>query len=108
MSVGRGEWAVLQASVLIGEHDDHDVAISIEPAGGEQLTSLLFVAYGLSPREQDVCRDVIGGFPTATIARHLFVSANTVQDHLKSAFAKVGVRSRGELVARLQPHPSSV
>jgi DNA-binding CsgD family transcriptional regulator len=68
---------------------------------------MLFAAYGLSPRERDVCREVMAGHPTADIASNLFVSQNTVQDHLKSAFAKVGVRSRGELVARLQPRPAT-
>lgn len=100
---GRGQWALLQASPLTGGDDDGQVAVSIEPVAGEQLVGMLFAAYGLSPREQEVCREVIGGYPTADIASHLFVTRNTVQDHLKSVFAKTGVRSRGELVARLQP-----
>ncbi|MET4638819.1 helix-turn-helix transcriptional regulator [Mycetocola sp. 2940] len=102
---GRGQWALMRASTLVGPDDDDQVAVSIEPALGEQLLGLLLAAYGLSPREREVCREVIAGYPTSLIAAHLFVSANTVQDHLKSVFAKVGVRSRGELVARLEPQP---
>ncbi|MDT7711613.1 MAG: hypothetical protein QOG46_302 [Pseudonocardiales bacterium] len=103
----RGQWAVLQASPLIGG-DDEQIAIAIEPATGDQLIGLLLVAYGLTSRERDICREVIAGHSTADIAGHLFISAHTVQDHLKSVFAKVGVRSRGELVARLRPDsPSS-
>lgn len=101
---GHGNWALLQASTLIGGEDEDQVAVSISPVIGEQLIPMLLAAYGLSRREQDVCREVIAGHPTATIASHLFLTPNTVQDHLKSVFAKVGVRSRGELVARLQPH----
>nr|WP_228720972.1 helix-turn-helix transcriptional regulator [Arthrobacter sp. 260] len=63
----------------------------------------MLVAYELSAREREICREVIGGHPTTEIANHLFISVHTVQDHLKSVFAKVGVRSRGELVARLRP-----
>jgi DNA-binding CsgD family transcriptional regulator len=48
-----------------------------------------------------VCLEVLSGNATADIARHLFISPHTVHDHLKSLFGKVGVGSRGELVARL-------
>jgi DNA-binding CsgD family transcriptional regulator len=102
----RGRWAVLEASPLVGGDDD-EVAVAIEPATGEQLTGLLVAAYGLSSRERDVCREVLAGHPTTAIADRLFISAHTVQDHLKSVFAKVGVRSRGELVARLRPDATS-
>jgi DNA-binding CsgD family transcriptional regulator len=99
----HGRWAILQASPLIGGDDDQ-VAVAIEPASGDQLLDLLLVAYGLTTRERDVCRGVIAGI--RPLRCRLFISRNTVQDHLKSMFAKVGVRSRGELVARLRPGDS--
>jgi DNA-binding CsgD family transcriptional regulator len=98
-----GQWAVLESSPLIGGDEDQ-VAVTIEAANGDQLIGLLLVAYGLTPREREICREIIAGHSTSDIAARLFISANTVQDHLKSMFAKVGVRSRGELVARLRPN----
>ena len=103
----QGQWAVLEASSLIGADEDQ-IAVTIEPASGDQLMSLLLAAYGLTAREREICREVIEGHSTSDIAGHLFISTNTVQDHLKSIFAKVGVRSRGELVARLRPGPRVV
>jgi DNA-binding NarL/FixJ family response regulator len=44
---------------------------------------------------------VLLGRSTAEIAAALFLSAWTVQDHLKKVFDKVGVRSRAELASRL-------
>jgi DNA-binding CsgD family transcriptional regulator len=101
-----GHWAILEASPLIGGDEDQ-IAVSIEAARGDQLISLLFAAYGLTTREREVCGEVMAGHSTSDIAARLFISSNTVQDHLKSVFAKVGVRSRGELVARLVPNGST-
>ena len=58
-------------------------------------------ACGLTAREREVTRLVAGGLPTTAIAARLYMSSWTVQDHLKAIFAKVGVATRGELVARL-------
>jgi DNA-binding CsgD family transcriptional regulator len=58
------------------------------------------MAAGLTPREQDVVAAVLRGQSTRSIADQLFISEHTVQTHLRSVFAKTGVHSRRELVAR--------
>ena len=75
--------------------------MTISRATGAELTGLLLKAYGATAREQDICHEVLAGQSTAVIAARLTISPYTVQDHLKSLFAKFGVRSRAELVAKL-------
>lgn len=94
-------WVVLQASRLLTGDDPGQMVVTVEPATTGQLLTLLLAAYGFTPREQEVCLELIAGSPDADISRHLFISPHTVHDHLKSIFDKVGVGSRGELVARL-------
>ncbi|HEX3541167.1 MAG TPA: helix-turn-helix transcriptional regulator [Acidimicrobiales bacterium] len=50
---------------------------------------------------KDITRLVLQGASTAQIATELFVSAHTVQQHLKRIFDKTGVHSRRELVGRV-------
>ncbi|MER5264549.1 helix-turn-helix transcriptional regulator [Actinosynnema sp. NPDC002837] len=97
-----GGWVLLQACRLIAE-DDRETVVTVERASGAELLGLLLAAYGLTAREREVCHEVIAGRSTSDIAARLVISAHTVQDHLKSVFGKVDVRSRGELVAKLRP-----
>ncbi len=96
-----GSWVVLQASRLITGDDPQQMVVTVEPASTHQVLTLLLSAYGLTPREQEVCLELMSGSSSAAIAGHLFISPYTVHDHMKAIFGKVGVGSRGELVARL-------
>ena len=77
------------------------IAVVVEPAEPQSTLGVLLAAYGLTARELDVARHVLRGDSTKAIANTLHISAHTVQDHLKSVFDKVGVRSRRDLVGRL-------
>ena len=59
------------------------------------------LAYGLSAQERTITGLVCQGMSTIEIAGHVGISSNTVQDHLKSIFDKVGVRSRREVVVQI-------
>jgi DNA-binding CsgD family transcriptional regulator len=95
-----GRWLVVRASAL-GDEPDAQVAVMIEPARPHELAPLVADAYRLTERERAVTQLVARGLPTDAIARRLRLSPWTVQDHLKAIFEKVGVATRGELVARV-------
>jgi two-component system nitrate/nitrite response regulator NarL len=57
------------------------------------------LAAQLTPREQDVLRLLVEGVSSATIARRLSISANTVRSHVQSILPKLQVHSRLELAA---------
>ncbi|WP_435581441.1 helix-turn-helix transcriptional regulator [Amycolatopsis thermoflava] len=96
----RGGWILLRAARLVS--DDDETAVTLERASGDALVDLLFAAYGLTPREREICREVLTGESTVDVAEALGISAHTVQDHLKAVFAKAGVWSGGEPAARLR------
>jgi DNA-binding CsgD family transcriptional regulator len=97
-----GRWLVCRASCL-RDADGRlgDVALTIAPAGASELAPILAQAFGLTARERDVAALICRGAGTAEIAGRLHLSPHTVRGYVKDIFAKVGVTSRGELVATL-------
>jgi DNA-binding CsgD family transcriptional regulator len=99
----RGRWLVLHASPMTsaGRADGGSVALVIEAAKSAEIAPIIIEAYSLTPRERDVLGAIARGGSTAEIAAELFLSPHTVRDYVKTVFEKLGVSSRGELVARL-------
>jgi DNA-binding NarL/FixJ family response regulator len=96
----EGAWLILSAARMTGAEAAGDIAVSIETASSRDRVDLFSRAYGLSRREAKLMLALPRGLDTRQLASDLFVSENTVQDHLKSIFDKTGTRSRAALLAR--------
>ncbi|MEX1094233.1 MAG: LuxR C-terminal-related transcriptional regulator [Acidimicrobiia bacterium] len=97
-----GMWLIVRAArvdspVLLSERD---LAVAIDVASPAQRRDLFARSHALSPREVEVIDQIAQGGDTRAIAAALFVSEHTVQDHLKSIFAKTGARNRRTLLAK--------
>jgi DNA-binding NarL/FixJ family response regulator len=57
----------------------------------------LEVELPLTSREEEIATLASRGLSNREIAERLFVSVRTVDNHLHSAYAKLGVRGRGDL-----------
>ncbi len=109
LRTASGHWLVLHASRSASVNAEGHIAMIFEVARPVEIAQLIVQAYALSRRECEIVRLVAQGQSTTEIAETFHITANTVQDHLKAIFDKVGVKSRRELVGQLfaqqyQPH----
>jgi DNA-binding CsgD family transcriptional regulator len=85
----------------------------------EHLTSLLAAhegrddiavratALGLSERQVEVMRDVIGGASNADVGMSLGISRRTVEKHLQNIYAQLDVTSRTQAISRVRARTDS-
>jgi len=96
-----GRWLTLRAARIGSGRTSHeaDIAVTIEDSSPPERADLFARAYGLSSRERELLGHLVTGRDTRDLARLMFLSAHTVQDHLKSIFTKTSVHSRRTLLS---------
>lgn len=101
----RGLWLTLRAARLGGDPTqpaaERDIAVTIETTTPADRGDLFARAHALTARETELVGRIVEGGDTRAIACELHLSEHTVQDHLKSIFAKTGVRSRQALLSQV-------
>ena len=96
-----GAWVTVSAARLVpSPTGTTGIAVSIEPTTSTARAELFARVIGLSQRESELLAHLVVGSDTRQLAQLMFLSEHTVQDHLKSIFAKADVRNRRQLVAR--------
>lgn len=99
--LANGAWLSLRAARMEGSERAHgDIAVTIEGAGASDRIDLFSRAFRLTRRESELLGGLARGADTRRLADELFVSEHTIQDHLKSIFAKTGAHNRRTLLAR--------
>lgn len=76
----------------------------VEPAAAhveaslEEICDRISAEFGLTPRESEILPSVARGRTIARIQDELFISASTVNTHIRHIYAKCGVANRQELL----------
>jgi DNA-binding CsgD family transcriptional regulator len=97
-------WLTLRAARIGsgGLPAGRDIAVTIAAATPGERLDLLVRSTGLSGREGELLGHLAEGRDTREVAARMFLSVHTVQDHLKSVFAKTGTRSRRALLSSVR------
>jgi DNA-binding NarL/FixJ family response regulator len=100
--LSAGVWLTLRAARIgtASPTAEQEIAVAIEVAAPAERVALFGRACALSTRELELFGLLVVGFDTRRIAQQMFLSENTVQDHLKSIFNKTETSNRRTLLAR--------
>jgi DNA-binding CsgD family transcriptional regulator len=78
------------------------VALHIErDCTGQDAVARLIEQYHLTAREQEALTGIAQGLATKDLAKRMKISPNTVKSFLRLIMIKIGVTTRGEMVAKL-------
>ena len=96
-----GLWVTLRAARLATDRGEPgSIAVTIEEASPADRLDIFGRAYALTERETELLGHLARGADTRETAEAMFLSDHTVQDHLKSIFAKTADHSRRSLLSR--------
>ena len=99
-----GFWLALRAARLSSDQPVADraptIVVTIEEASASERLEIFGRAFGLSVREYELIGLLATGCDTRMMARQMSLSEHTIQDHLKSIFAKTGAHDRVNVLSR--------
>lgn len=94
--LAEGTWITVRAARMGSQ-----IAVSLEASSPEERLEVFALAHGMSKREVELLGMLADGSDTKLIAERMFLSELTVQDHLKSIFAKSQTHNRRSLLAQI-------
>jgi DNA-binding CsgD family transcriptional regulator len=99
-----GFWLALRAARLSPDQPSAGpaatIVVTIEEASASERIDLFGRAFGLSARENELLGLLATGSDTRSMARQMSLSEHTIQDHLKSIFAKTDAHDRVTVLSR--------
>jgi ATP/maltotriose-dependent transcriptional regulator MalT len=80
----------------------HRVLVELTRLGsrGRRAAAAVTGPASLTGREREAAALAVHGYTAAEIGARLFIGRRTVESHLANGYAKLGIRSRGELIRR--------
>jgi DNA-binding CsgD family transcriptional regulator len=99
---------MLVDAVALGRDPESVVAVTLRDlrAAVQIQCADLEILFGVTPGEHQVILQLLRGFSSREIAREFGKSILTVRTHVKRAYGKIGVKTRGQLFAKLLPYLS--
>jgi DNA-binding CsgD family transcriptional regulator len=98
--------AILVEAAALGEADRGPVGLALRDLNApvEIECAELEPVFGVTPGEHQVIVQLLNGYSSREIAEKFGKSILTVRTHVKRAYGKIGVKTRGQLFARLLPY----
>jgi DNA-binding CsgD family transcriptional regulator len=106
--IGFGDGALLVDAFALEEATESPVALVLRDLHGsvEIECADLESMFGVTPGEHQVIVELLKGHSSREIAQESGKSILTVRTHVKRAYGKIGVKTRGQLFAKLLPYLS--
>ncbi len=108
LGAGGGGPALLIDAQTLSDEADGPVALALRDPGGQVEIECadLEPMFGVTPGEHQVIVQLVKGYSSREIADQFGKSILTVRTHVKRAYGKIGVNTRGQLFAKLLPYLS--
>lgn len=105
VGAGGGGPVLLIDAMSLGGDPHGAVALALRDPGGQVEIECadLEPMFGVTPGERQVIVQLVKGYSSREIAEQFGKSILTVRTHVKRAYGKIGVKTRGQLFAKLLP-----